>query len=74
MYKLYSTLLTFLILALTVVPCAGSDGDDFGPWSYMMPVAHSASGRESWGAEAAIFCLRMFSEYISPVDGDRCTM
>ena len=74
MYKLYSTLLTFLILAVTVVPCAGSGGDDFGPWSDMTPGVHSAAGRGSWGAEAAIFCLQVFSEYISPVDGDRCRM
>ncbi len=74
MYKLYSTLLTFLILAVTIVPCAGSERGDFGPWSDMPPDVYSASGRGSWGAEAAIFCLRMFSEYISPVDGNRCQM
>lgn len=67
-------MLTFLILTITVVPCSGSDVGDFGPWSGMTPDELSTSERGSWGAEAAIFCLRVFSDYISPVDGDRCGM
>ncbi|MBM4271230.1 MAG: membrane protein insertion efficiency factor YidD [Deltaproteobacteria bacterium] len=71
------SLILILLCALSVNPCYCEE-IGFDPWNFNHPVRKDAlltyHGAPSFPAALLIGTLRIFSEYISPVDGERCQM
>ncbi|MDO9558236.1 MAG: membrane protein insertion efficiency factor YidD [Syntrophales bacterium] len=69
-----------IIIILTVfvglsVPCYGGNSDSFTPWNFNNPAQEEKVViLPSFPGYLLIQGVEIFSKYISPVDGDRCSM
>ena len=57
------------------VPSYGADGNSFVPWNFNNPKLEEKAGiYPSFPGYLLMRGVKIFSKYISPVDGDRCPM
>ena len=67
-------LITIILLSL-YVPCYGLDDNLFAPWEFNNPkLEEKAETSPSLPGYLLIQGVKIFSKYISRVDGDRCPM
>lgn len=70
----------FFLLFAFLSPAAAEDNEDKAPWSFILKereeprIAVEQSGFSTIPRDMMMAGIRFFSNYISPVDGDRCQM
>jgi len=64
-----------IVFATLSIPCYGADDSSFAPWNFSNPkLEEKAETSPSFSGYLLKRGVKIFSKYISPVDGDRCPM
>ena len=70
-------LILLLIFTWSALPKHANGEESFVPWEFTMKSKESINPQQenlSWGASFLVQGVKIFQDYISPIDGDRCPM
>ncbi|MEA1935748.1 MAG: membrane protein insertion efficiency factor YidD [Thermodesulfobacteriota bacterium] len=71
----FQIIIILMVLISLSAPCYGGNSDSFVPWNFNNPGPEEKIGTSpSFSGHLLMQGVKIFSKYISRVDGDRCPM